>query len=150
MKDFNYDNYEKQGRDFLKKYGLQIDFLYLGCKPYFDGDTESRDVWQFVIRPVDWREKRTFSGRFGDSINNTVANAAANGYYRKKPTAYAILSSLSMDIQCPDTFEDFCAEYGFDRDSRRAERVFKNASKFAKRLRGFFTDEEKADLVEIQ
>ena len=37
-----------------------------------------------------------------------------------------VLSSLLMDAQCgSDTFEDFCANLGYDSDSRKAESIYR-------------------------
>ena len=82
----------------------------------------------------------TYSAKFGDSLNNTKFNAfvtrklslnykeeydfckankirvSAGGYItrqkRREPGAYDILACL--DTYCQDTFEDFCAEYGYE------------------------------------
>ena len=37
---------------------------------------------------------------------------------------YDILCCIGCDLQTPDTFEDFCAEYGYDTDSRKAFETF--------------------------
>lgn len=66
------------------------------------------------------------------------------------PTPYDVLACIASDVHCPDTFEDFCAEYGYDEDSRKAEQTFRRASTFARKLRAFFTDAEQEELSEIQ
>jgi len=63
--------------------------------------------------------------------------------------AYDILSCISSDAFCPDTFADFCAELGYDEDSRKAEKTFKACSSFARRIQKFFTEEELTALSEI-
>src|SRR5574343_873661 len=40
-----------------------------------------------------------------------------------EPGASDVLECLCMDATCPDNFEDFCAELGYDPDSRKAERT---------------------------
>jgi hypothetical protein len=67
----------------------------------------------------------------------------------KDPTAYAVLSCVASDVHCPLTFADFCAEYGYDEDSRKAFATFKRCAAFAERLRRFFTDEEIEDMATI-
>ena len=37
---------------------------------------------------------------------------------------YSILTCIRMDYATPDTFEEFCMEFGYDEDSRKAEKVF--------------------------
>jgi len=68
----------------------------------------------------------------------------------KAPTAYDVLACISGDVNCPDTFEDFCGEYGYDLDSRKAFATFKRCATFAERLQAFFTEEEREALAEIQ
>src|SRR5688572_19913177 len=58
------------------------------------------------------------------------------------PSPYDVLACISSDIHCPETFEDFCAEFGDSKDSIKALQTFRRCSAFAKRLRSFFTKEE--------
>ena len=63
---------------------------------------------------------------------------------------YDVLACVSGDAYCPETFKDFCAEYGYDEDSIKALQAFRRCSAFAKRLRAFFTEAELTQLQEIQ
>lgn len=63
------------------------------------------------------------------------------------PSAYTILSGLTK--YDPGTFADFCAEYGYDTDSRRAERTYFAVQEEWKRVEAFFTAEEREDLREV-
>jgi len=63
---------------------------------------------------------------------------------------YDVLACVNGDAYTPETFEDFCAEYGYDSDSIKALQTFRRCSAFAKRLRAFFTAEELKQLQEIQ
>lgn len=65
------------------------------------------------------------------------------------PGAYSVLACVLSDSHCPDTFADFCGEYGYDVDSIKAEQTFKRCSSFAKRIRAFFTAQELESLSEI-
>lgn len=69
---------------------------------------------------------------------------------RKHPKAYDVLACISSDIYCPETFKDFCAEYGYELDSRKALATWKRCAKFAKRLRAFFSESEIEQLSEIR
>jgi len=80
----------------------------------------------------------------------TAAEAQAEAKAKREPSPYSVLACISGDIHCPETFEDFCAEYGYDEDSRKAEATFRRVFEFAKELRAFFaTDEEREALAEI-
>lgn len=65
-------------------------------------------------------------------------------------TPYDVLPCLSGDAATPETFQDFCAEYGYDEDSRKAYALWRRCDAFAKRLRRFFTRDEINALQEIQ
>lgn len=85
-------------------------------------------------------------GRLSFDFWNSIA-AMEKG---ETPSAYDVLACISGDVYCPDTFADFCAEYGYDEDSRKAEQTFKRCRKFADRINAFFAPEEIERLSEIQ
>lgn len=56
------------------------------------------------------------------------------------PTASDVLGCLVMDsagIDNATSFEDWCAEYGYDTDSRKAEKTFTACERQARKLRQF-------------
>lgn len=67
----------------------------------------------------------------------------------KTVTPYDVLACISSDVNCPKTFRDFCAEYGYSDDSLSAMQTFRRCSAFAKRLQAFFTAQELEELSEI-
>ena len=64
------------------------------------------------------------------------------------PTNYDILSCL--DILYVVNFEDFCLEFGYDTDLRKAEKIYQDCLKEDHNLRRLFTHEELDKLSEIQ
>jgi hypothetical protein len=66
----------------------------------------------------------------------------------KEPAPYDLLACLTK--YDPGTFEDFCDEFGYDEDSRSAERVYKSVVEEWKQVQSLFTDEEIEQLQEIQ
>lgn len=64
-----------------------------------------------------------------------------------KPTEYDILACLSPLYE--DTLEDFCSSFGYDPDSRTAEKIFNNCIEQDRKLRKLFTHEQLEKLVEI-
>jgi hypothetical protein len=66
----------------------------------------------------------------------------------KAPTAYDVLTCLQKNDV--GTFEDFCSEFGFDTDSRRAETTYKAVVDEFKNLCALFSDSEIEQLQEIQ
>ena len=64
-----------------------------------------------------------------------------------KPNEYDILACLTKYY--PETFEDFCSEFGYDEDSRSAEQIYLACVKEYKQLTRIFTDEQMEELREI-
>lgn len=65
------------------------------------------------------------------------ANARANPVPRA-PSAFDVLNSLVSDATCWNCargFEEFCADLGYDEDSRTAERVYNACAETYKQLR---------------
>ena len=86
------------------------------------------------------------SGRLAFDFWNSFSDSQ-NG---KDPTAYDALSCIRSDAYTPEDFSEFCSEYGYDEDSRKAHKIFKLADKFGRRIRAFFSDEEIEQLSEIR
>ena len=64
------------------------------------------------------------------------------------PNEYDVLACLEKyDV---GTFEDFCSEFGYDEDSRTAERIYIAVIKEYKDLTRIFTEEQMEKLSEIQ
>jgi hypothetical protein len=127
-------DYNKQADDFLKETGTTFEANFVGNMLYFEGDKEPRDVYQITLK----RDKKTYSFRFGQSINNSGEMVKRNPYGktiydheliprrnrlgtyigRIAPTPYDILTCVQKyDI---GTFSNFCSEFGYDIDSRKA------------------------------
>lgn len=67
---------------------------------------------------------------------------------RKAPGAYSILACLTK--YDPGTFEDFCSNYGYDTDSRQAEKTYKAVCKEYESLTRLYDSEELEAMAEIQ
>lgn len=72
---------------------------------------------------------------------------AEDGVQTVRP--YDVLACILGDAYTPETFADFCGEFGYESDSIRALQTFRRCSAFAKRLRAFFTAAELEQLQEI-
>lgn len=127
------NNYEDQASNFLKKTGATISTEFLRRDKYFPGDEESRDIYEIIII----RGRRQYTFTFGQCIADVG----------KKPSDYCILSGLTG--YCAENFEDFCSEFGYDTDSRSAEKTFKDCLDQSKNLQMIFNDEELDELSEI-
>lgn len=134
-------DYEKQATDFLEKYRIRFTAT--------EG-TNKVPAWAEPGKPHGKHWRIRLSGQTPTGVRavtfpfwNSI-NAKENA-----PTAYDVLACISGDVHCPETFKEFCAEYGYDEDSRKAEQTFKRCRAFAVELQEFFTEQEQADLVEI-
>jgi hypothetical protein len=140
--------YEKQAEEFLRRFGLRF-----------------RAVERNEKEP-EWAE----GGRFGNHYRVTISRrgdyvgnegltpkrisfdfwgSLADQQSGEDITAYDVLANISGDIYCPDDFEEFCSEYGYEEDSRKAEATFRRVATFSRRLREFFTPAEQKALSEI-
>lgn len=74
----------------------------------------------------------------------------ADKYKGKKPVkvqAYDVLACITKSD--PGTFDDFCSEFGYDTDSRKAEQVYYAVVKEWRNVERFFTTDELTELQEI-
>ena len=104
--------YEINALRFAGKYNVKLNALSWEYKPFW-GEKQNR--WVFKMRLS--RNRKSYTFEFGQSIYNGS----------KEPTMYDVLSCLQK-YDC-GTFENFCDEYGYDTDSRKAERIYKGCVK---------------------
>ena len=139
--------YEKQAEKFLADHGLKFRAVQHGgrcphereTRPFCDGKCIHSDRYRVTI-------SRKGGGRISFDFWNSF-NDMRSG---KEPTTYDVLAHISGDIYCPDKFTEFCSEYGYEEDSRKAHSTFVRCEKFSQRLRAFFSEEEQEALGEIQ
>jgi len=67
---------------------------------------------------------------------------------RVSPSSYSVLSCLTK--YDPGTFDNFCSEFDYDIDSRKAKKVYKAVCKEWKNVQSIWSDEEIEQLQEIQ
>jgi hypothetical protein len=152
MKTETMSEYEKQAQDFLQKHGIKFRATLSDTKsPQWGKDGKHGHHYRVTL----WRAFNCYTGKgkpmqprkltfdFWGSIADAEAGNTEIG-------AYDVLACISGDAYTPDTFKDFCGEYGYDADSIKALQQFRRCSAFAKRLREFFTEAELQDLQEIQ
>lgn len=129
------NDYEKQAKDFLNLTGSILKVNFLKHDKYFDDDEEARDIYEITLS----RQKRSFVFTFGQSIIKTEE--------KKKPTAYDIFACLTK--YDPGNFENFCADYGYDTDSRKAEKTYNAVVNEYNNLKMLYNDKELELLAEI-
>ncbi len=133
--------YTQQAIDLLKKMkiGFTGHFVAHDSMPWDEPDPkrggrrETRDIWRLTLR----RGSRRYSVRFGQSI-------ASRG---ETPTAYNMLTSITKND--PGSFSDFCGDFGYDEDSRKAERTYRAVLRDWRKVEAFFTADEINQLQEV-
>lgn len=127
--------YEQTAIDFLNKHGIKFSSKFIKYGRHFDDDKESRNIYRLTLS----RDKNRISFRFGQSLAETENDT--------EPTAYALLTCLTKYE--PGSFNDFCSEYGYDSDSRKAYKTYKEVCKEWQKVESFFTSEELEEIQEI-
>lgn len=106
------NEYEKQANDFAKRNGVELTELSMRYGSMW-GEKKQRYIFKMRLS----RNRKSYTFDFGQSIVNGA----------KTPTMYDVLACVQKyDV---GTFEDFCRCYGYDDDSRSAERTYKGVCK---------------------
>lgn len=165
MKTETLSQYEQQAQDFLQKHGITFRATLSDSKaPQWGDDGKHGHHYRVTLSRHGEKRKRGWyewqnkaAGHrgvlFGRRTRLTFdfwSSIADMEKGVKTVGAYDVLACISGDVNCPDTFKDFCGEYGYEADSIKALQTFRRVSAFSKRLRAFFTEAEIADLQEIQ
>lgn len=140
--------YDQAAIDFLNKH--RINFRATLAKkqkaPGWADENKEHGLYYRITLSKSYKTKKIYPSRITFDFWDSIA-AKEKG---ETPSAYSVLACISGDVHCPETFEDFCAEYGYNEDSRAAYATFKRCTKFSRRLRDFFTAQEIKELAEIQ
>jgi hypothetical protein len=121
------NEYDLQAANFAKKHNVKLTVIgEPEYKRYFTDDKEYRYV--FKLRLSRNGKKYTFS--FGQSINSGA----------EEPGMYDVLTCLTK--YDPETFEDFCYNYGYDIDSRKAEKTYEAVCKEWNAVNRLFPESE--------
>lgn len=132
----NTTNYQQQAADFLTSTGTTFTATYKTHGFYFPGDKQCRDIYTIVLKNKSHR----YRFNFGQSISNSNGNTP--------PSAYDVLACLTKyDV---GSFDNFCSEFGYDTDSRKAYKTYKAVLKEWKNVELLFTSEQLELLQEIQ
>jgi hypothetical protein len=115
------DTFTELAQEFANQIGLTVHVEYNGHRLHFDGDTRLRSTWIVTLK----RNGASFTFDFGQSIDRSYDK---NGQaIRVKPDLYDVLACLTK--YDPGTFEMFCSNFGYDTDSRKAEKVYHDVCK---------------------
>ena len=138
---------------FARVHGLTIKSEYADRNPNMP-DSRDMDHWKVTLtRRAIQPQYDTWKGYKGKIKQPTIAARMtlhfSKGYWHngKEPDVTEVLDCLASDACGLDNSPDFaqwCGEYGYDTDSRKALKIFKACEHSAARLRRFLG----ADLFE--
>jgi hypothetical protein len=130
---------DKAVAEYLKSIGVAYSTVYLGERTE---DKWKHDAWSvtFARRPSHGVEH--FEFRTGTGLRKANKAHKTSALYREvpvAPTAASVLYSLTLDSSAVGiSFASWCSEFGYDTDSREAERIYRacqdNADKLARIL----------------
>jgi hypothetical protein len=169
--------YEQQAIDFLNKTNCTIEIKFLKHGKHFQDDKEERDIYEITLKrggrsyTFNFGQSIVNSGFYvmlgKQRINldrKLIGDSAIHGkikmnynydymqgrdkiFYPKAPTAYDILACVTKHEV--GTFEDFCSEFGYDTDSRKAEKTYQAVKEEYLNISRLFNEDELAELQEI-
>ncbi len=141
------NDYQQQAADFLFKHSIKFSAKLSNTKDpvWADGRKHNHFIATFE------RGKNRISFDFFDSQNNFEKEI-------ETLDAYSVLACCSSDINCPDTFEEFCSEFGYPeheqyswgKKNKKSNKIFLACKKQSEKLNKLFNSNEmKKDLAEI-
>lgn len=172
------NNYEQQAKEFLISTGVDIKTIFKKNDYHFKGETDKRDIYSVTISrgsrsfTFDFGQSIAKSRKIRDTKLSHDYTMDGNGINCNKrivdmakfragfpagqiievrgsePTAYDILACLVK--YDPNTFEDFCGDFGYSTDSIIAVDAYKEVKEEWKNVQTIWTDKEIDLLREIQ
>lgn len=113
---------------FIESAGLIMTAVHVANRPGQMGEDSTMDHWLCTFTSTKAR---------GDMV---VHFSMGSGHHGKAPKLGEVLDCVASDaagIENADGFEDWAAEYGYDTDSRKAEKTYNECAKEAARLLTF-------------
>lgn len=117
-------DYQQQANEFATATGTKLKINLTTYGKHFADDKESRYIFNCTLT----RKRKRYTFNFGQSI------AAGN----VEPTMYDIITCLTK--YNPETFENFCSEYGYNTDSINAQKTYKAVKREFNGVNRLFSD----------
>jgi hypothetical protein len=128
---------------FIEKHGISMTAERTDSNPNMI-DSGDMDHWKVTLV--------TTGGIFGKSRRQlTTYFSMGYGHNGAEPSVSMVLDALASDASGVDSanrdFESWASEYGYDTDSRKAERIFKACEKLRDKLEKFLGYDALDDLL---
>jgi hypothetical protein len=133
------NEYEQKANEFLVKHQMIFSAMrgVEKCPLFCDGKHMHGEHYRVYFRRKGQAPGHRLS--FWNSMNDVTEG--------NTPSAYDVITCLAKSD--PGDFEEFCGNYGYDTDSRKAEKTYKAVVAEWKNVEAFFSEEELAEMGEI-
>lgn len=142
------NKYKKQAQDFLEKYNLSINIQKAipQKSPLWSNNKEHGINYWVTIH----NNNKSYSFDYWGSIadREKIENGSSYEASKAHPTAYDILACLDVEDN-GTTYEDFCSCFGYEEDSRQAEKTYKAVMVQSRELRKILSEDAIEELREI-
>lgn len=128
----NLTSYDLQAQAFLERTRTRMKVRFVSHGRYFNEHEDERDIFCVYFTRDRGDHNASIAIRFGQSINKSTGDGG------EPPSAYDVLACLTKSE--PGTFEEFCAEYGYDNDSIAALTTYKAVVKEWQKVRRIWGD----------
>jgi hypothetical protein len=99
---------------------------------------------------IDDATMRHYSCTIARGQKRMTVHYSMGSAFSKPPTLADVLDCISADalsVETNDTFESWCAEFDYDTDSRKAERIYNLCERYSAELRELLGDEAHKTLL---
>lgn len=134
-------------KEWLERVTVTVAKVGYGPSEYVKGG--SRFQYLVTITREGVQVSFDYFGSVNDYKYETGARRITGHLYGKRkettppsPILYNVLSCVRSDFYCPENFPDFCVEYGYDEDSIKAQNIFNDCVKHARKLKSVIKPEE--------
>lgn len=109
-------------------------------------DSGNMDHWKCVLVRREHTGKRYNARKDGTAIvaKLTVYFSQGYGHNGREPEVTSVLDCLASEassVENAQGFEDWASDFGYDTDSRKAEKIYHTCEHQAKRLRSFLGED---------
>jgi len=123
-------------KQFATALGLKMDVDYADSNPSMSNDNWQANHYKLTIKRKFKLNGNHLDTRYGFKQMTTFFSQGIG--IQGEPEIPGVLECLQGDCQSAEySFEDFCGEFGYDQDSRKAFKTYKACGKIKSKLHKF-------------